>query len=149
MKTDRTIIADLPEKIETLSYCKLSKTQIKLYETAVHTLKEKLKDVGGIARRGLVLQYLMRLKQICNHPSQLTGDGGYTPADSGKFLRIAEICEEIAVPAGEGSDFYAISGNHRPVGESSFNRFRTNRPDPAWRHRGAKEEAAHRAVSGR
>jgi len=96
LKTDRTIIADLPEKIETLSYCKLGKTQIKLYEAAVNTLKEKLRDVDGIARRGLVLQYLMRLKQLCNHPSQLTGDGGYDPADSGKFLRIAEICEEIA-----------------------------------------------------
>jgi non-specific serine/threonine protein kinase len=96
LKTDRTIIADLPEKIETLSYCKLGKTQIKLYEAAVNTLKEKLKDVDGIARRGLVLQYLMRFKQLCNHPSQLTGDGGYDPADSGKFLRIAEICEEIA-----------------------------------------------------
>ncbi len=96
LKTDRTIIADLPEKTETLSYCKLGKTQIKLYEAAVNTLKEKLKDVDGIARRGLVLQYLMRFKQLCNHPSQLTGDGGYDPADSGKFLRISEICEEIA-----------------------------------------------------
>ena len=96
LKTDRAIIADLPEKIETSSYCKLSKTQIKLYEAAVNTLKEKLEGMDGIARRGLVLQYLMRLKQLCNHPSQLTGDGGYDPAESGKFLRIAEICEEIA-----------------------------------------------------
>lgn len=96
LKTDRNIIADLPEKIETSSYCKLSKTQIKIYETAVNTLKEKLKNTDGIARKGLVLQYLMRLKQLCNHPSQLTGDGIYDPSDSGKFLRIAEICEEIA-----------------------------------------------------
>jgi non-specific serine/threonine protein kinase len=47
-------------------------------------------------RRGLVLAYLMRFKQICNHPSQFLGDGGYEPADSGKFDRIRGICEEIA-----------------------------------------------------
>ena len=96
LKTDRSIIADLPEKIETSSYCKLSKLQIVLYEKAVKTLKSLLDNAEGIARRGIVLQSLMRFKQICNHPSQLTGDGGYAPADSGKFLRLAEICEEIA-----------------------------------------------------
>jgi non-specific serine/threonine protein kinase len=47
-------------------------------------------------RRGIVLAYLMRLKQLCNHPSQLLGDGRYLPSDSGKFARLAEICEEIA-----------------------------------------------------
>jgi non-specific serine/threonine protein kinase len=96
LKTDRSIIADLPEKIETSAYCKLSKAQIVLYEKAVKTLKSALESTEGIARRGLVLQSLMRFKQICNHPSQLTGDGGYAPDDSGKFLRLAEICEEIA-----------------------------------------------------
>jgi SNF2 family DNA or RNA helicase len=49
-----------------------------------------------MARRGLVLQSLMRLKQVCNHPSQLSGDGDYRAEDSGKFLRLAEICEELA-----------------------------------------------------
>jgi len=96
LKTDRTIITDLPDKIETSSYCKLSKTQIKLYQAAISTLKSKLETADGIARKGIVLQYLMRLKQICNHPSQLTGDGEYAPAESGKFLRLGEICEEIA-----------------------------------------------------
>ncbi len=96
LKTDRSIIADLPDKIETPSYCKLSKTQIKLYQTAINTLAEKIKTTDGMSRRGLVLQSLMRLKQLCNHPSQLTGDGEYTPSNSGKFLRIAELCEEIA-----------------------------------------------------
>jgi len=43
-----------------------------------------------------VLATLLRLKQICNHPSQLLGDGGYEPAKSGKFQRLAELCEEIA-----------------------------------------------------
>jgi non-specific serine/threonine protein kinase len=96
LKTDRAIITDLPDKIETTCFCRLSKVQVRLYEAAVRTLGSMLAKAEGIARRGLVLQSLMRLKQICNHPSQLSGDGQYGPEDSGKFLRIAEICEEIA-----------------------------------------------------
>ena len=54
------------------------------------------KALDGMKRRGLVLAYLMRLKQLCNHPSQLLGDGPFQPDESGKFARLAEICEEIA-----------------------------------------------------
>ncbi len=96
LKTDRKIITDLPDKIETPCYCKLSRQQVKLYEQTVKALRSMLKDADGIARRGMVLQSLMRLKQICNHPSQLTGDGDYIASDSGKFLRLGEICDEIA-----------------------------------------------------
>jgi non-specific serine/threonine protein kinase len=96
MKTDRSVIADLPEKIETLRYCNLTKAQVKLYEQTVRRMRLALEQADGMARRGLVLQTLMRLKQICNHPSQLTGDGGYSPPDSGKFLRLGELCEELA-----------------------------------------------------
>ena len=96
MKTDRTIVPDLPEKIETTRYCNLTRAQARLYEQVVAAMEEALENVDGIARRGLVLQTLLRLKQICNHPSQLTGDGEYAPEQSGKFLRLAEICEELA-----------------------------------------------------
>jgi SNF2 family DNA or RNA helicase len=96
LKTDRTIIADLPEKIETACYCSLSKTQVRLYEQIVNDLQQKLESVDGMTRRGLVLQTLMRLKQVCNHPSQLSGDADYTPGHSGKFIRLTEICEELA-----------------------------------------------------
>ena len=96
LKTDRSIIADLPEKTETVCYCQLAKTQVGLYERTVRQMKKALDDVDGIARRGVVLQTLMRLKQICNHPSQLTGDGEYRPSHSGKFERLAEVCEELA-----------------------------------------------------
>jgi non-specific serine/threonine protein kinase len=74
----------------------LSKSQIILYENTVQALKTTLETADGMARRGAVLQSLMRLKQICNHPSQLNGDGRYAPVDSGKFIRVREICEEIA-----------------------------------------------------
>ena len=96
LKTDRTIIADLPEKTETPRYCSLTRPQIQLYEHTVRALQAALASADGMARRGLVLQTLLRLKQICNHPSQLSGDGEYKPADSGKFLRLAEICDELA-----------------------------------------------------
>ena len=59
-------------------------------------MQHDLESSGGMARRGLVLRSLVQLKQICNHPSQLSGDGDYTPGDSGKFTRLAEICEELA-----------------------------------------------------
>lgn len=96
LKTDRAIIADLPEKTETPRYCHLTRPQIQLYEHTVQALQTALDSVDGMARRGLVLQTLLRLKQICNHPSQLTGAGDYQPANSGKFLRLAEICDELA-----------------------------------------------------
>jgi len=96
MKTDRSIIADLPAKTETQRYCTLSRAQVRLYQSTVESTARALKTTDGIARRGLVLQTLMRLKQICNHPSQLTGETDYAPADSGKFLRLAELCEELA-----------------------------------------------------
>jgi len=67
-----------------------------LYQQSVTQLAEAIENLEGINRRGLVLSYLMRFKQICNHPSQLLGDDEYDPKHSGKFLRLAELCEEIA-----------------------------------------------------
>ena len=96
MKTDKRVIADLPEKTEVRAYCGLSKRQAALYTKLVKELSRALDGLDGIRRRGLVLAYLMRFKQLCNHPSQLLGDGEFAPNDSGKFTRLAEICEQIA-----------------------------------------------------
>ena len=96
LKTDRAIIDDLPEKTETARYCYLTRTQVKLYGQVVRTMQREMESAVDIARRGVVLRSLLRLKQVCNHPSQLLGDAEYRPADSGKFLRLAEICEELA-----------------------------------------------------
>ena len=95
LKTDKRVIADLPEKVEMSAFCTLSREQAALYEQAVRDLAEKLKVADGIQRRGLVLAQLMKLKQICNHPAQLVGTGDYAPEHSGKFQRLAEICEEL------------------------------------------------------
>jgi len=96
LKTDRSIIADLPEKTEMRTFCPLSKVQAGLYEKAVVELTKKIEVVTGIQRRGVILSFLMRFKQICNHPSHWLGDGMYDPKASGKFARLGEICEEIA-----------------------------------------------------
>ncbi len=96
LKTDRRIIADLPDKTEVRVFCPLTKTQAALYEDSVREMAEKLKETDGIQRRGLVLAYLMRFKQICNHPSQWLGDQAYGNGASGKFQRLRTLCEEIA-----------------------------------------------------
>jgi hypothetical protein len=99
LKTDKRVIADLPDKIEANAFCGLSKLQAAMYQQLVDELAEKLKpidDDAGIQRRGIVLAYLMRLKQVCNHPSQVTGEGDYQPQHSGKFKRLGELCEELA-----------------------------------------------------
>jgi superfamily II DNA or RNA helicase len=96
LKTDKSIIADLPDKTEMKAYCGLSRRQTAVYEQSVKELASLLERSDGIQRKGIVLAFLMRLKQICNHPSQWLGDNGYAPADSGKFQRIADICQELA-----------------------------------------------------
>ena len=97
LKTDRSIIADLPDKTELTAWCPLGKRQAALYAKSVHELAEKLEILSdGIQRRGLVLAFLMRFKQICNHPSHWLGDGAFAADESGKFLRLAELAEEIS-----------------------------------------------------
>ncbi|MFN2267088.1 MAG: DEAD/DEAH box helicase, partial [Desulfonatronovibrio sp.] len=99
LKTDKSIISDLPDKTETVQFCSLTRDQVKYYHQAVKTMEKTLNnkdELDDMARRGIVLQTLMRLKQICNHPAQFLGDNNYIPAMSGKFTRIAEICQELA-----------------------------------------------------
>ena len=96
LKTDKRVISDLPEKTEVTAYCGLAKRQAATYQKLVKELAKALKDQEGIKRRGLVLSYLMRLKQVCNHPAQMLGTGDFDRKDSGKFSRLVQICEEIS-----------------------------------------------------
>lgn len=95
MKTDPKVISDLPNKIETPTYCYLSKQQIALYQSTIDGLARSLETVDPKNRRGLVFKVLLELKQICNHPTQFLGTGDYLPSNSGKFERLREICEEL------------------------------------------------------
>ncbi len=96
LKTDRSVISDLPEKVEVKAYCQLSRAQAALYDQAVRELREQLAILDGMQRRGVVLSFLMRLKQICNHPSQWLGDEAWAESDSGKWARLRELAEVIA-----------------------------------------------------
>jgi SNF2 family DNA or RNA helicase len=97
MKTDRSVIADLPDKSEVTAHCHLSRRQAALYARVVEDLARDLAEgAAGIRRRGVVLATLLRLKQICNHPSQWLDDDGWAEADSGKLGRLREIAEVVA-----------------------------------------------------
>jgi len=97
LKTDKKIISDLPDKIESKQFVALSSRQAVLYKELVDNLAKKLeeKDIDDIQRKGLVLASIMKLKQICNHPAQYLGNEDFTPKHSGKFEMLAEICETI------------------------------------------------------
>ena len=102
LKTDPTVITDLPDKQEVKEYCHLSEEQATLYEAvvqdALHAIEEQ--SEGGIARKGLVLSMLMQLKQVCNHPVQYLHQGEtYNSFEdnnrSGKLSRFHAILEEV------------------------------------------------------
>ncbi len=96
LKTDRRVIDDLPDKTELKAWCHLSPSQAALYQRAVKDLAAALEDAEGIGRKGVVLSFLMRFKQICNHPSQWLGDAAWKAEDSGKFARLRQLAEVIA-----------------------------------------------------
>jgi hypothetical protein len=96
LKTDKTVISDLPDKTEVKAFCHLTRKQAALYQAAVTDLEHELERAEeGMGRRGTILAYLMRFKQICNHPSQWLGDGEWAESGSGKLTRLREIAEVI------------------------------------------------------
>jgi superfamily II DNA or RNA helicase len=96
LKTDPSVIADLPAKTEVKAFCSLARVQAALYQRTVTELATALAAADGIQRKGVVLSYLMRFKQICNHPSHWLGDERWAEGDSGKLARLREIAEVIA-----------------------------------------------------
>jgi SNF2 family DNA or RNA helicase len=96
LKTDKTIIKDLPDKVEHKQYCNLTKEQASLYEVVVKDVIEQLETAEGIGRKGLILSTLMKLKQICNHPRQFLQDNSeFSVNRSHKLQRLGEMLEEI------------------------------------------------------
>ncbi|HYR08981.1 MAG TPA: DEAD/DEAH box helicase, partial [Longimicrobium sp.] len=95
LKTDRGIIQDLPEKQEMKVYCNLTREQASLYQATVDDLMRRIESSDGIQQRGLVLSMLLRLKQACNHPAQLLGDGSALAGRSGKLERLEEVLDEV------------------------------------------------------
>ncbi|MCZ7476805.1 DEAD/DEAH box helicase [Micromonospora sp. WMMC273] len=95
LKTDPTIITDLPEKLEMEVVCNLTAEQAALYRAVVDDMMAKIESSDGIERRGLVLATMTRLKQVCNHPAQLLHDGSALDGRSGKLERLDEIVDEV------------------------------------------------------
>jgi non-specific serine/threonine protein kinase len=100
LKTDKSIISDLPEKLEMDVVCNLTAEQATLYQAVVDDMLAKIEASDGIERRGLVLATMTKLKQVCNHPAQLLRDGSRLAERSGKLARLEEILEEV-LAAGE------------------------------------------------
>lgn len=100
LKSDPTVVADLPEKVESREFSHLTSEQASLYESCVRRMLQEVDEAEGMQRRGLVLSALVRLKQICNHPSMLLKDSELSirppdPARSGKCQRLLEMLDEI------------------------------------------------------
>jgi SNF2-related domain/SNF2 Helicase protein/Helicase conserved C-terminal domain len=101
LKTDKSIISDLPDKQEMKVWCNLTAEQASLYQATVDDMMSRIEqaeagEMAEIARRGLVLATMAKLKQVCNHPAHLLGDGSRLPGRSGKLARLEELCDEIA-----------------------------------------------------
>jgi SNF2 family DNA or RNA helicase len=95
VKTDPSVISDLPEKNEIKVYCNLTKEQATLYQAVVHDSIQRIEEAEGIDRRGVILATLTKLKQVCNHPAQFLGDGSALPGRSGKLARLTEMLDEV------------------------------------------------------
>jgi len=95
VKTDPTVIKDLPSKNEMKVYCNLTREQATLYQAVVSESLEKIETSEGIGRKGEVLAALTRLKQICNHPAHFLADGSSLVNRSGKLTRLTEMLEEL------------------------------------------------------
>ncbi|NYH55005.1 superfamily II DNA or RNA helicase [Nocardiopsis arvandica] len=96
LKTDRSIISDLPEKLEMRTWCTLTPEQASLYKAVVDDMGERMAETTEKERKGLVLATMTRLKQICNHPAQFLGDGSALSGRSGKLERLEAILGEAA-----------------------------------------------------
>ncbi len=105
LKTDRSVISDLPEKMESDVYCPLTREQVSLYEAVLVGLEKGLHDADGIRRKGMILATLTKLKQVCNHPAHFLKDGSAVPGRSGKLERLMEMLVEVTESGGQALVF--------------------------------------------
>ncbi len=145
LKTDKSIIKDLPDKVEQKLYANLTKEQASLYEAVVKDVEEKLNSVAGIERKGLILSTLMKLKQICNHPRQFLQDGSdFTPERSHKLSRLSEMVEE-AISEGES---LLIFTQFTEIGDALEKHFRqTFHYNTYYIHGGTNRDKRERMIS--
>ena len=114
LKTDRSIIADLPDKLEMKEFCTLTREQATLYQAVVDDMLARIDEAEGIERRGLVLATMMKLKQVCNHPAHFLADGSSLAGRSGKLTRLVEVLEEAVAEGDRALVFtqFTADGGH-------------------------------------
>ena len=95
LKTDKSVISDLPEKVVLDEYCYLSKTQAALYESTLNGIMGQIAEAQGINRRGMIFKLITALKQICNHPFQYKKSGEMTKDVSGKCDKFISVLDGI------------------------------------------------------
>ncbi|WP_406692251.1 DEAD/DEAH box helicase [Saccharopolyspora sp. ID03-671] len=114
VKTDPSVISDLPDKIEMKQLCNLTTEQATLYQAVVDDMLARIADSEGMERRGLVLATMSKLKQVCNHPAQLLGDGSALAGRSGKLARLEELLDSVLAEGDKALVFtqFAEFGGH-------------------------------------
>lgn len=115
LKTDKSIIKDLPEKVEQKVYCNLTREQALLYQAVVDDIKGEINNLDGMERRGLILSSLTKLKQICNHPMQFMQDG--SEFSESRSLKLKQLNSMIEVSLEKSESLlvftqFASLGNH-------------------------------------
>ncbi|MDT3438041.1 DEAD/DEAH box helicase [Pseudofrankia sp. BMG5.37] len=112
VKTDPSVLRDLPAKVELRQLCTLTTEQASLYRAVVDDMMARLRDASSPVRRnGVVLAAMTRLKQVCNHPAHLLGDGSALPGRSGKLARLEEVLAQV------------VAGGERALCFTQFARF--------------------------
>jgi SNF2 family DNA or RNA helicase len=110
LKTDRSIITDLPDKLEMKVFCNLTPEQASLYAAVLEDLEKTLANTEGAERRGVILRTLTRLKQVCNHPAHFLADNSLLGARSGKLARLVEMLEEVLAVGDRALVFTQFTG---------------------------------------
>ncbi len=95
LKSDKSIISDLPEKLVLNEYCYLSKMQAGLYQSVLDNIMSDIAQLSGINRRGMIFKLITALKQICNHPYQYLKSGDMSQELSGKSEKLISITKNI------------------------------------------------------
>lgn len=144
LKSDKSIISDLPDKVEQDQFCTLSKAQAALYESVV---REGMAAIDGqsdtFERQGLVLQLILALKQVCNHPAHYLKQGAADPAASGKAERLLDLLDEI----GAAREKALVFTQFREMGELLARMLRERHGrEPLFLHGGVSRAGRDRMV---
>ncbi len=127
LKSDKSIIDDLPDKVEQKVYCNLTREQASLYQAVVEDVENRIDEADGMGRRGLILSTLMKLKQVCNHPAQFIQDGSaFDESRSHKLARLNEMIEEALLD----SDSLLVFTQFTEIGERLETQFRERHSCP-------------------